>query len=54
MTQKAKKKKKKEKKEICPNTDSAWSFPGVSDGKESARNVGDLRSISGLGRSPGG
>ena len=27
-------------------------FPGGSDGKESACNVGDLRSIPGLGRSP--
>ena len=29
-------------------------FPGSSDGKESACNVGDLGSIPGLGRSPGG
>ena len=29
------------------------SFPGGSDGKASARNVGDLGSIPGLGRSPG-
>ena len=29
-------------------------FPGGSDGKESARNVGDLGLIAGLGRSPGG
>ena len=28
-------------------------FPGGSDGKESAFNMGDLGSISGLGRSPG-
>ena len=28
-------------------------FPGDSDGKESACNVGDLGSIPGLGRSPG-
>ena len=28
-------------------------FPGDSDGKESAWNVGDLGSISGLGRCPG-
>ena len=28
-------------------------FPGSSDGKESACNVGDLGSIPGLGRSPG-
>ena len=29
-------------------------FPGGSDGKESACNVGDPGSIPGLGRSPGG
>ena len=29
------------------------SFPGGSDGKESACNVGDLDSIPGLERSPG-
>ena len=29
-------------------------LPGGSDGKESACNVGDLGSIPGLGRSPGG
>ena len=29
-------------------------FPGGSEGKESACNVGDLGSIPGLGRSPGG
>ena len=29
-------------------------FPGVSDRKESAYNAGDLRSIPGLGRFPGG
>ena len=28
-------------------------FPGGSDGKESARNVGGLGSVPGLGRSPG-
>ena len=28
-------------------------FPGGSDGKESARNVGDPGSIPGSGRSPG-
>ena len=28
-------------------------FPGGSDSKESACNVGDLGSIPGLGRSPG-
>ena len=30
-----------------------WGFPGGSDGKESACNVGDLGSIPGLGRCPG-
>ena len=29
-------------------------FPGGSDGKEWARNTGDLASIPGLGRCPGG
>ena len=29
-------------------------FPGGSDGKESACNVGDLGSIPGMGRFPGG
>jgi len=29
-------------------------FPGGSDGKESTCNAGDLGSVSGLGRSPGG
>ena len=29
-------------------------FPGGSDGKESACNVGALGSVPGLGRSPGG
>ena len=29
-------------------------FPGGSDGKESTCNSGDLDSIPGLGRSPGG
>ena len=30
-----------------------WRFPGGLDGKESACNAGDLRSIPGLGRAPG-
>ena len=30
-----------------------WGFPGGSDGKASACNVGDLGSVPGLGRSPG-
>ena len=29
-------------------------FPGSSVGKESACNVGDLGSVPGMGRSPGG
>ena len=33
---------------------SLMGFPGGSDGKESACNAGDLGSIPGLGRSPGG
>ena len=32
----------------------SMGFPGGSDDKESASNVGDLGSIPGLGRSPGG
>ena len=36
------------------NTDNYWGFPADSDGKESACNAGDLGSIPGLGRSPGG
>ena len=31
-----------------------WVFPGGSDGEESTCNAGDLGSIPGLGRSPGG
>ena len=30
-----------------------WIFPGSSDGKASAYNMGDLGSIPGSGRSPG-
>ena len=30
-----------------------WDFPGGSDGKESACNVGDPGSIPGWGKSPG-
>jgi len=33
---------------------SKKGFPGGPDGKESSCNVGDLGSIPGLGRSPGG
>ena len=35
-------------------TPGLLGLPGGSDGKESACNVGDLGSIPGLGRSPGG
>ena len=31
-----------------------WGFPGVSDSKVSTCSAGDLGSIPGLGRSPGG
>ena len=31
-----------------------WDFPGGSDSKTPAYNVGDPDSISGSGRSPGG
>ena len=31
-----------------------WDFSGGSDGKESTCNAGDLASIPGSGRSPGG
>ena len=31
-----------------------WGFPGGSDGEEFTCNAGDLDSIPGLGRSPGG
>ena len=34
--------------------DMDMGFPGGSVGKESACNAGDLGSIPGLGRSPGG
>ena len=46
----AKKKKKKIKSSYAPKT----SFPHGSDSKESACDAGDLGSIHGLGRSPGG
>ena len=35
-------------------TTNRRGFPGTTSGKESACNVGDLGSIPGLGRSPGG
>ena len=39
---------------VMEDLDIRYGFPGGSDGKESACNAGDLGSISGLGRSPGG
>ena len=39
---------------LSPNILFFMGFPGGSDGKESTCNVGDLGSIPGLGRSPGG
>ena len=38
---------------ICINTIDSLGFPGGSEVKASACSVGDLGSISGLGRSPG-
>ena len=38
----------------CSMACRIWGFPGGSDGKESACDVGDLGSIPGLGISPGG
>ena len=38
---------------MCLLKANTWSFPGGSEGKASACNVGDLGSIPGLGRSPG-
>ena len=39
---------------VCLHLFSMTGFPGLSDGKESACNVGHLGLIPGLGRSPGG
>ena len=39
--------------DICAHIAVYRGFPGGSDGKESACNVGDLGSIPGSGRSPG-
>ena len=39
--------------EFCPPVFKSGHFPGGSDSKESACNVGDLGSNPGLGRSPG-
>ena len=38
---------------LCIHLYVYMGFPGGSDGKESACNVGDLGSVPGLGRSPG-
>ena len=38
---------------ITLQSDWSWSFPGGSDGKETACNIGDPGSIPGSGRSPG-
>ena len=48
-------KTEREIKETIPFTIAMkWDFFGGSDGKASGYNVGDLGSIPGLGRSPGG
>ena len=39
---------------LTPSILFFMGFPGGSDGKEYTCNVGDLGSIPGLGRSPGG
>ena len=41
-------------KKKCTWVQETTGFPGVSDGKESAYHAGDLGSVPGLGRSPGG
>ena len=38
---------------LCMEVKQHIDFPGGSDGKVSAYNVGDLGLIPGLGRSPG-
>ena len=38
--------------DISPSNLDSMDFPGDSDGKASAYNVGDPASIPGLGRSP--
>ena len=37
---------------LCSTLRDLMDFPGVSEGKESTCNAGDLSSIPGLGRSP--
>ena len=44
---------KKTLKKIFPESSTKAGFPGGSEGKESAYNVGDVGSIPGLGRYPG-
>ena len=39
---------------VCMYVSIYIGFPGGSAGKESACNAGDLGSVPGLGRSPGG
>ena len=51
---KIKKRKKRENSVFNGKYPHLLGFPGGSDGKESACNAGDLSSIPGLGRSPGG
>ena len=41
------------KEDFCSGIEHKLGFPGGSDGKESARNLGDLGSIPELGISPG-
>ena len=43
-----------EREEIAHLKKKKLGFPGVSDGKESTCNAGDLGLIPGLGRSPRG
>ena len=40
--------------QVSTSTATIMGFPGGSAGKESTCNAGDLGSIPGLGRSPGG
>ena len=40
-------------RDVFPPVFGVWGFPGGSDGKASACNVGDPGSIPGLGRFPG-
>ena len=51
---KSKKKKNKKKKKEKSSVLLSMGFPGGADDRESACSAGDLGSIPGLGRSPGG